>query len=64
MIQLRDAMCHNRGVVYRHAGNPGAENDVFCHCDSFRDEEIWGGDILPSEGEMLTDVSFFVAHPV
>ena len=64
MIQLRDAMRHNRRVVYRHTRNPRAEDDVLCHCRCFRNKEIRRRNILPRKRKMLTNISLFITQLV
>ena len=64
MIQLRDAMGDNGGIVYRHTRDPGAEDDVLRHCSRFCDKKIRRRNVLPRKREMLTNISFFIAQLV
>ena len=54
MVELSDAVSEVEGVVVGQAGDASAELDVPGHSEGLSDEQLWGGDVLPGGGEVLS----------
>ena len=64
VVQLRDSVRDDEGVVVGHARDAGAKDDVLRQRQRLRDEKVRRGDVLPRRGEVLTNPCLFVPELV
>ena len=64
VIELRDAVGEDEGIVVRDAAYARAEPDPLRERDRLGDEQVRRGDVLPLRGEVLADPGLGIAERV